>query len=127
MILENYLQELNNPNSTQEKIIEFFKKKLKPSDDEVHSFAEDEGINKHKFEEIIYELLGSFLGEGRSKDFKGKYNPEQIKMGIKVEMEHTTNPLIALKITQDHLSEPGLEDYYTRLANMENEAKKNKK
>ena len=122
MILENYLQELDNNNSTQEKIINFFKKNPKPTDDEVHSFAESEGINKHKFEEIIYELLGSFLGEGKSKDFKGEYDPEQIKMGIKVEMEHTTNSLIALKITQDHLSEPGLEDYYTRLAKMESEA-----
>jgi hypothetical protein len=122
MILENYLQELNDNKSIQEKIIEFLKKNIKPTDDEVHSFAEDEGINKHKFEEIIYELLGSFLGEGKSKDFKGKYDPEQIKMGIKVEMEHTTNPLLSLKIVKDHLSE--FNDYYTRLAKMENEAEK---
>ena len=122
MRLKSYLQELNNQNSTQEKIINFFKKNPKPTDDEVHSFAESEGINKHKFEEIIYELLGSFLGEGRSKDFKGKYDPEQIKMGIKVEMEHTTSPLLSLKIAQDHLSE--FKDYYTRLAKMENEAEK---
>jgi hypothetical protein len=41
-------------------------------------------------------------------------------MGIKVEMEHTTDPLIAKRISLDHLSE--IPDYYTRLAKMEKEA-----
>ena len=120
MILENYLQELNNENSIQEKIVNFFVKNPKPTDDEIHSFAEAEGINKHKFEGIIYELLGSFLGQGRSKDFKGDYDPKQIKMGIEIEYEHTTNPIISEKITRDHLAE--ISDYYTRLIKMEDEA-----
>ncbi len=49
-------------------------------------------------------------------------NPEQLKMGIKVEMEHTDNPEIAKKIAIDHLKE--LPDYYTRLVKMEAEGKK---
>jgi hypothetical protein len=123
MILENYLQEISNKNLIQKKIIEFFKNNPKPSDDQIHEFAESENINKHKFEEIIYELLGSFFGQGRAKDFKGTYDPEQLKMGIEIEYEHTTNPLIAERIAKDHLSEPGLADYYTRLIKMEKEAK----
>ena len=40
-------------------------------------------------------------------------NPEELKMGIKVELEHTPNKLMAKEIALDHLSE--LDDYYTRL------------
>jgi hypothetical protein len=43
-------------------------------------------------------------------------------MGMKVEMEHTNCPLIARKIALDHLSE--LSDYYSRLRQMEDAAKK---
>ena len=121
MILENYLQELNNSDSIQEKITNFFLKNPKPTDDQIHEFASSEGINKHKFEEIIYDLLGSFLGQGRAKDFKGTYDPKELKMGIEIEYEHTTNPMIAERIAKDHLSE--FSDYYTRLNKMEKEAK----
>ena len=120
MKLGSYLQELDNQNSIQQKIANFFKKNTKPTDDQVHKFAESENIDKHKFEEIIYAMLGSFFGEGRSKDFKGEYDPKQLKMGIEVEYEHTTNPIISHKITCDHLAE--FSDYYTRLAIMEHEA-----
>jgi predicted ATP-grasp superfamily ATP-dependent carboligase len=41
-------------------------------------------------------------------------------MGIKIEHEHTTNKMIALEITMDHLEE--IPDYYTRLQEMEEEA-----
>jgi hypothetical protein len=48
-------------------------------------------------------------------------DPEQLKMGIKVEMEHTDDPNMAKKIALDHLAE--IPDYYTRLKKMEDEAK----
>jgi hypothetical protein len=105
---------------TESKIIEFFSKNPKPKDSDVHSFAEKEGIDVHKFEEIIYSLLGAFFGSGLSKNFKGKYNSKQLEMGIKVEMEHTTHKEIAKRIAMDHLAE--IPDYYTRLAQMEQEA-----
>jgi predicted nucleic-acid-binding Zn-ribbon protein len=60
-------------------------------------------------------------------DNKGETHPdeefdkEQLKMGIKVEMEHTDNPELAKKISKDHLLE--FPDYYTRLNAMEEEAK----
>jgi len=38
-------------------------------------------------------------------------------MGIKVEMEHTSNPMMSKKIALDHLAE--FPEYYTALAEME--------
>jgi hypothetical protein len=51
-------------------------------------------------------------------------DPEQLKMGIAAEMEHTDDPKIAEKIALDHLAE--IPDYYTRLEKMEKEAKAQK-
>ena len=46
-------------------------------------------------------------------------DPEELKMGVKVEYEHTTNPVISERIALDHLAECA--NYYTRLAKMEKE------
>ena len=48
------------------------------------------------------------------------FNPQQIMIGIGVEMEHTDDPKLALEIAMDHLME--IPDYYTRLDKMEKEA-----
>lgn len=53
-----------------------------------------------------------------------KINPKQLKIGTKVEMEHTKNPKVAEKIATDHLKE--IPDYYDRLIIMEKNAKKGK-
>jgi hypothetical protein len=58
-------------------------------------------------------------GKSDGKDIT-KYDLKQILMGIKIEQEHTTNKMIALEITTDHLEE--IPDYYTRLQDMEEEA-----
>jgi hypothetical protein len=42
---------------------------------------------------------------------------KQLKMGMKVEKEHTTDSKVAKKIALDHLAE--LPDYYTRLKKVE--------
>lgn len=42
---------------------------------------------------------------------------KQMKMGVKVEMEHTNKPSIAKEIAKDHLTE--FPDYYTHLNKME--------
>lgn len=57
-----------------------------------------------------------------SKEDKQLLFKRQLKIGIKVEMEHTNNPKIAEKIARDHLRE--FPDYYTRLLKMEAKAKK---
>ena len=40
-------------------------------------------------------------------------DPKELAMGIKTEMEHTTNKRIAKEVALDHLSE--FPDYYSRL------------
>jgi len=44
------------------------------------------------------------------------YIPEQLKMGVEVEKEHTDDPAVAKKIAKDHLSEDKL--YYEKLARL---------
>jgi hypothetical protein len=51
-----------------------------------------------------------------------KYNPSELKEGIKIEHEHTKSSFIAKKIAKDHLDE--IPDYYTRLKKLEEAAKK---
>lgn len=46
----------------------------------------------------------------------------QVFKGIQVEMEHTDDPSMALEIALDHLAE--FPDYYSRLSDLEDEAKK---
>jgi len=123
--INRFLSEATNP-ELRMKLMTFFKENPEPSDEGeggVHAFAEKEGINPHEFEEAIYAILGSFFGAGYANE-KGfteeDADPEQLEMGIEVEMEHTSDPLIAKRIALDHLSE--ITDYYTRLAKMEAEA-----
>jgi len=120
MKFKNYINPViltEESNGIQKKIIEWFIKNPKPKDDDVHDFAEKEGIDTHKFEEQVYMILGEFLTGGRSKDFKGSYDSKELKMGIDVEKEHTSNPMFAEKIAKDHLAE--FDGYYTALAKME--------
>ncbi len=104
-------------------IMEFFKKSPKPKDDEIHALAERNGINEHRFEEVVYEIMGEIFGAGEAHKegvVESDVDPVQLKMGIKVEMEHTTNPAVSKRIALDHLAE--IPDYYTRLKKMEKEA-----
>jgi len=56
------------------------------------------------------------LADKKPSDF----DPKQIEMGIKVEMEHTKDRDMAEEIAMDHLTE--IPDYYTRLKKMEDKA-----
>jgi len=107
------------------KLFDFFSKNPSPPDEKVHDFAESLGIKPDELESHIYKIIGSFLGAGKSKDFKGTYDQKELEMGIKVEMEHTSDPMLAERIAKDHLSEiPGTgknDGYYSKLKKMENE------
>lgn len=103
-------------------IMDFFADNPSPPDEDVHALADKLGIDEHKFEAYIYSILGSILGTGMAK--KEKFtekdaDPEELKKGIKIEMEHTKNKAISKRIALDHLAE--LPDYYTRLTKMEGE------
>lgn len=101
-------------------IIKWFLKNPYPDDDKVHAYAEELGFDPDKFEGHIYHILSSILSEGFSRGKDIKHDPSELKMGIDVEYEHTTSPLISRKIAMDHLAE--IPDYYTRLKRMEEEA-----
>ena len=45
------------------------------------------------------------------------FDPKELAMGIKVELEHTDDRSVAKNIAKDHLTE--LPDYYSRLRKME--------
>lgn len=117
---EVLLEQDKGMNDVHAEIIKWFMENPSPPDTKVHALADKLGMKPDILEGHIYMILSSILSGGKSKDFKGTYNPEQIKMGIKVETEHTNNPLIAEKIAKDHLSE--IPDYYTRLDKMEKSA-----
>lgn len=97
-------------------IINFFRENPKPEDKKVHELANKLNIDEHEFEDHIYELLGGFIGAGRSveKNITEKdVDPKQLEIGIEVEYEHTTIKEVAKKIALDHLAEK--EDYYSLL------------
>ena len=62
------------------------------------------------------QLPGGLADDMPDSDF----DPEQLKMGVEVEMEHTDDPKLAEEIARDHLAE--IPDYYTRLKKMEDKA-----
>lgn len=77
----------------------------------------------HEMVRIIKDNV-DFLHEGRAaaEQFtEADANPQELKRGIEVEMEHTNDPKIAKKIALDHLSE--ISNYYTLLDQMESQAK----
>jgi hypothetical protein len=54
------------------------------------------------------DVLKGGLGDDKTPT---DFDPEQISLGIKVEMEHSSDPKVALEIALDHLSEDP--EYYT--------------
>lgn len=48
---------MNKVKSPYKEIIKFFQQNKNPSDKLVHQFAEKNGFNEHKFEEMIYKLV----------------------------------------------------------------------
>lgn len=78
---------------------------------------EEFGIDMDEYEDQV--------GGGKGDKAKpSDFDLEQVRKGVEVEMEHTDDPYLALEIAMDHLSEEGMGDYYTRLDEMESEAKK---
>jgi len=74
-----------------------------------------EGSQEEGQEKEVDQLEGG-LADGRQSS---EFDPEQIKMGQEVEMEHTNDPDKALEIAKDHLAEDP--EYYSKLKVMESE------
>jgi len=111
-------------------VVKFFTEKPNPDDNDFHALADSLKISPHELEEVAYELLSGLLkGVGKHKEVPiTKFDPEQVKLGLDIEKEHTDSPAIALQITKDHLSE--FPKYYsgkdgkTGLVQMEKDLKK---
>jgi len=71
-----------------------------PESDEIDKIAQDK--------EQAGEMITGGASEGKSVN---EFDPEQILMGMRVEMEHSDDPMAALEITTDHLTEDP--QYYT--------------
>lgn len=128
-----YLRSINSEDkevSVKKKIIEYFKKTPPKNDKEFHQFAESIGIDEHKAEQHVYDMLSAIIGGGLSKDYEGDYSKEQLNKGKKIELEHLEKTglpkeiafILAEKIAKDHLAE--FSDYYDRLEKMEEGAHK---
>src|SRR4030043_770048 len=71
-------------------------------------------------EEVILQILRT---QGKCKGGKdSKFDPVQLKMGTKVEKEHTVSSEVAKEIAKDHLVEDA--EYYTKLDIFESVPKK---
>ena len=72
-----------------------------------------------------YPFISTDDWKGVGKDLTEEdVDPEELKKGIKVEMEHTDNEEAAKRIALDHLFE--IPNYYSLLIDKEKKAKKNK-
>ena len=91
-----------------------------PDKETCEEWAMQHGYKPHEVKQIIYCLAGylaRFLKGGKSNLVTKDINPDELSMGIKVELEHTPDAAVAEKIARDHLME--MDDYYTRLKRME--------
>lgn len=126
--ISKYLGESQPPEDIRKKIIDFLRDNPVPPDKAIHAMSNKLGIETDIFESHIYAMLGSFYGKGRYVD-KGftedDFDPDEVKKGMVVEMEHTNDPDMAKRICFDHLSETPSKSkkskYYTKLAILEKE------
>jgi len=124
-------------NVPESEVVKFLKKNPNPSDEEFHEWAESKGYNVSSAEAAVYRVASrqvktaseGGLAHGKTvEDIAKKHGvstekiEEQIKKGIKVEVEHTNDKAVAKRIAMDHLME--MSDYYDRLAKMEKEGEK---
>lgn len=102
------------PDEAQERLIEFFRTPGEHPDSEYHALADELGIEADQAETFAYGLLSSILGGGKSAGKTIDIPPDVLEQGMKVEAEHSDNPIIQRKIVADHFSEDP--EYYTKLS-----------
>lgn len=71
-----------------------------------------------KLKNVLKEVFKDKLPGGKADNMKpSMFDGEQLKKGLKHELEHTNDPHIALEIAMDHLSEDP--KYYDKLSAIE--------
>jgi len=73
---------------------------------------------------LIEKWHDKLHGGEADKKKPSDFDPEQLKIGIKSEMEHTNDKHIAAEIAMDHLKEDP--NYYEKLSKIEKESRENK-
>lgn len=85
---------------------------------EIDSLISGVSENENSLSDIMDTIAPEKLEGGLGDDANIlDFDPVQISKGIKIEMEHTNDPKVALEITMDHLTE--MPDYYDHLEDME--------
>jgi len=108
-------------------VIDYLQQNPNPQDSDMHAFAEQNGFDTHQLETVVYTLATKMVnilrgGKMNEKQFDiNTVDPNELEMGMQIELEHTSDSSIAKKISCDHLSE--IPDYYSRLKVMEDSAK----
>lgn len=115
-------QESGDTASLDLPLIQFFMNQEVVTDKELHAWCEANGKDVAEVEQRIYSMLKALIkGVGKHAHVPdSEFDPEQLKMGIKVEQEHTNDPGVAKIISKDHLSE--IPTYYSLLKQMEKDA-----
>lgn len=120
-----------DPKEISDLLISYLVENPNPSDEEVHEWAEEMGVNIHDIEAGFYRLATRFSelftsGKAAKANLNIDELADEIKIGMKVESEHTDDEVIQLKITLDHLVEHP--QYYSRfLKPMEKAMEEDKK
>jgi hypothetical protein len=106
-----------NKTAMEESLKKFLKKNPAPSDEKFHAWAERKGIETDKAEAGAYRLAGKYvnlLTEGKSKGKSPEgITPEEKRVGVKIEAEHTDDLDLRKKIRNDHNFEH--KRYYSHL------------
>jgi hypothetical protein len=117
------LRKIARTQDMHEELCEFFLENPNPSDKKVHEWAEKHDYTPQEVEREIYKMATEFVNLCKGGLSKGEdpddLDPKELKMGIKIEKEHTKSADVARKIALDHLHEH--RNYYTALKKMEKE------
>lgn len=110
-------KEQDTGKTLRQELLAYLKGNPAPKDTDVHAIAEKHGVPASEVEQLLYRILAEFFHGGRSKGVVKPVDPEELKMGIAVEQEHTKDPAMTEKIARDHLAEDP--KYYSKLKEME--------
>jgi hypothetical protein len=90
-------------------VMDFFANNDGITDEQFHSFAEQNGFDVDAAEGIAYQLAKRYMeiirgGAGYGLD-PNSVDPQQLEWGMIIESEHSGDPAMQKKITLDHLAE----------------------
>lgn len=120
MLLDHLLTEQKTDNTLEQhqRLLKIFRKDTNVTHSDVKKLATVFGLTEHQMQLKIYDMLGDLLRNlGKHNNVSdSEFDKVQLKNGIKEEMEHTRDPLVAKMIAKDHLFQDP--DYYKKLSKM---------